>query len=136
MVQALGDLGWRTTAVDAIANRPAWFELLRKIQLPVLMTEVPEHMVRVLTYALAFSMDEVLTLIERHWLPDRAKHDLGGRVLQSTRLWPSRARDLVLALVRSGLPPHLVDYLAQAAVKGAPDFAPDSSPRSSFVRAI
>jgi glycosyltransferase involved in cell wall biosynthesis len=126
LVSQFSDDVWRPVAIDAVADRRSWFELLSTTHFPALMRgSSGAMMTRLLQYAYEFARDAVLELVQTYWMPDTTRHPLVAAVLAYAKVWPDKARDLALTLVRGGtLDRHTVEAVMRAAIAAEPVFAP------------
>src|SRR5205807_1973739 len=103
LVSQFSDDVWRPVAIDAVANRRPWFELLSSTHFPALMRgSSAAMMTRLLQYAYEFARDAVLELVEIYWMSDATKHPLVADVLAYAKVWPDKARELASVVVRAG----------------------------------
>lgn len=126
LVSQFSDDVWRPVAIDAIANRAPWFELLSKGHFPALMRGPSAAMMtRLLQYAYEFARDTVLELLETYWVGDTTKHPLIASVLAYAKVWPEKARELAHRLVRAGtLDRYTAEEVMRAVIATDPTFAP------------
>jgi hypothetical protein len=125
LASGLHDDRWRGVTIEAITARPAWFELVRRVDLPALMTGPNANMVTILlSQAIAFAPDSVAELIEDIWLPQSTSHLTVATVLFYAPAWPSRFQALATAIVETGaLEFSVISRLIHTAISTSPPTA-------------
>lgn len=110
----------------AISGSPGWFQRV-KARLPELMAaknEIAGQAGWVLQRAINFDRDEVLDLVEKHWLPDEDRDGLVFDALRGLERWDDRATRIVESLVqRLQFRSVWVEIIAEKASESCPECA-------------
>jgi glycosyltransferase involved in cell wall biosynthesis len=126
MVARHEDAQWRRSVLRATLGQSRWFRAFERLLPGLLSGDDPAQLVVFLFRASAFAPDDVADLIERHWLPDPARHPLMVRVLSNCVQWTLKLTGLVRALFqRDTLTADEVTELLRSASTLAPADAPE-----------
>lgn len=128
--QAMTDLWFLPRFIGAAVGSPGWFAVLSSTHLPRLMS-LPEGQAQILLpllrQALRFSADEVVDLVNRFWLPNKAQDVLSWQVLGVGDAAPQAGRwldSLVLIAGRTPIAEWAIGHLAGVVSAALPDEAP------------
>ena len=117
MEQALQLQGERWPAYRALVGSPGWFERFRYSLIANCMGENDEAanaMVDVLTRALPFAEDDVLELVNEHWMPDPNNDLRSWLVISNAPRWSDIALEAACRIVsRSEIAQHFIDYAVE-----------------------
>ena len=106
----------RALALRAIAGSRGWFERLQRSALSQAMTSngpARDWIAPVLSAAVEFATDQVVALIQEHWLPTEADDYRAWSVLQQAPMWNDRMLEMgVTILGRSQVAPIYLDQIA------------------------
>ena len=127
MEQALQLQGERWPAYRALAGSPGWFERFRHSFMASCMGESDEAanaMIDVLTRALPFAEDDVLELVNEHWVPDPNNDLRSWMVIYSTARWSDAVLQAACRIVgRSEIAQHFIDYVVETIGVEQPEMA-------------
>lgn len=129
-MQSLDDTWFKPRFLNAVVGSAGWFELLVKGVLPTLMARPATEAavtIPILDQALGFSPEEVLSLIDRYWLPHPEKDELSWRVLAMGQAAPQNTawvRRLEQILSRTELASWAIGHVAGTASMVLPNEAP------------
>jgi hypothetical protein len=128
--QAMTDQWFLPRFIGAATGSPGWFAVLASTHLPRLMS-LPEAQAQTLVpmfrQALHFSVDVVVDLVCRHWLPNTDRDVLSWQVLGLSDVAPQVGHwldSLVLIAGRSSIAEWAIGHLAGVVSVALPDEAP------------
>ena len=117
MEQALQLREERWPAYRALVGSPGWFERFRYSFIANCMGESDEAanaMVDVLARALPLAEDDVLELVNEHWMPDPNNDLRSWRVIYDAPRWSDAALEVACRVVgRSEIAQHFIDYVVE-----------------------
>ncbi len=104
----------RRAALQAIAGSKGWFAHFKNTEIAKAMRHADEANIAtfILSRALEFSPDDVLALVEKHWLPDEQFDGFAWHILQDTVTWLDAHLTIATIIVeRTDISPFAFDHM-------------------------
>ena len=127
MAGILGDEQFRLRGFRALSGSLGWFEHFKKSFIAEAMVgsdEIANHQIDILSRAMAFDPDGVLTLARERWLPDPRHDSRLWWLFQAVTTWTDDILAVATEVIgRAEIAPMMIDHLAATIGVAQPDVA-------------